>query len=222
MKKHVPFAPKIIMDDQVKWKSVHRPGDEPKLPPARLFAVGLPAFLAAILLSILVHESSHLIARRLLASAAPVQTHAGLEAGNPAQHSPLEELAGPFGTFLLAVGSFALFVRVPENLFFSAMAFVNAPARLPQTLLFCPQLFFRRNTPAETEEGSLLALLHLHNPTAGLVILCFFSLLLLFMSITVIHESRSVPWKWLVALGMLAVFIPVQPLLSRLFATVLL
>jgi hypothetical protein len=210
-----------MMDQQLKWKSISHLGDEPKLAPKRLFLVGVPAFLAAIVLSIIVHEYSHLIAHRIVASAASVQAQGAPTIEQTARHSPVEELAGPFGTFLLAVVSFALFVRFPGNLFFSAMAFVNATARLPETLTLCLQLFFRRTTIVETEEGSLLSLLHLHSSTAALVILCFFSLTLLFMSITVIHESRSVPWKWLVALGMVGVFIPVQPLVARIIAPVL-
>src|SRR3989442_12100524 len=110
------------MEDQVKWKSVHRPGDEPKLPRRRLFVVGLPAFLAAIVLSILVHEYSHVIARRLLSDASFVQTQESPGVEQAPRHSPLQDLAGPIGTFLLAVVSFPLFVRLPHNRLFPALA----------------------------------------------------------------------------------------------------
>jgi hypothetical protein len=132
--------------------------------------------------------------------------------------SPLETLAGPASTFLVALGSLALFVRYPRNLFFPSLAFVNATSRLPEAVTLCVQLFFRRALNPASEEGSLLALLHLHNSTAGLAILCFFSLTLIFMSIAVVHESRWVPWKWPVALAMFGLLIPLQPLLVRVIA----
>ena len=187
-----------------------------KLPASRLLVVGLPAFILSIVLSILIHEYAHVLAHRLVSGTSSTQT-----AGTPAVEattgsSPVEALAGPSATLLVAVVSFALLVRFPGNLFFSSMAFVNAAGRLPETLTLCAQLFFRENATAGTDESSILTLLHFQNPTAGLVILCFYSMILMFMSVAVIHESKTVPWKWLIALGMLAVTIPAQPVLARI------
>jgi hypothetical protein len=194
----------------------HFDEEDAKLSGGKLILVGVPAFLSALLVSLILYQFSQLIAHRI--------QHGILPAGDsqvtaPRQGpfmTPFEALAGPVMNIVVAIGSFALFVRFPKNLFLSALAFISSSGRLREMLELWIQLFFRRAGPIEADEGSLVTALHLHNPTAAIVILTFVALALLFMSITVVHETRVVPRKWLVAACTVALLIPLQPLLSRI------
>jgi hypothetical protein len=181
---------------------------EEKLTAGRVLLSGVSAIILAVMASMLIHGYAHVAVHALISG----DSHAA--ASPPA--SPIEALAGPAASFLLALVSFAVFVRFPNNLFFSALAFVSAAGRLPDAIMICIRLFFERQAPPGADEGGILALLHLHNPTAGLVILFFYSMVLLFLCIAVIHESKSVPWKWLTAAAVLALLIPAQPALAKL------
>ncbi len=192
------------MNDRLGHMDLTLADDADKLSARRLLLAGVPAFVLSIVASMLIHGYAHAIAHTLLPRESTLQSAA------------IEELAGPAASFILALLSFAAFVRSPKNLFFSSLAFVSAAGRLPAALVICIRLFFNREAPPVADEGGLLPLLGLHNPTAGLVILCFYSMILLFLCIAVIHESRAVPWKWLMAAAMLAVLIPVQPAVAKI------
>ena len=186
--------------------------DEPTLPTRELLLFGIPSVIGAIIVSMLVHQFSDLVAHRL----AEASTSAGMP-GNSFRRAMFETVAAPSVTLLATLISFAAFLRFPKNLFLGALAFVNAIVRLPETVTLFIQLFFRpRPVIVQVQDGAILSVAH--NPTAEIVVLCFLSLTLLFVAVAIIHEMSSVKWKWLVALAVYAALIPLQPLMMKIIA----
>ena len=186
--------------------------DEPTLPTRELLLFGIPSVIGAIIVSMLVHQFSDLVAHRLAAAS----TLAGMP-GNSFRRAMFETVAAPSVTLLAALISFAAFLRFPKNLFLGALAFVNAIVRLPETVTLFIQLFFRpRPVIVQVQDGAILSVAH--NPTAEIVVLCFLSLTLLFVAVAIIHEMSSVKRKWLVALAVYAALIPLQPLMMKIIA----
>jgi hypothetical protein len=176
--------------------------EEPSHPTRTLLAVGIPSFLAAVAISLVSHQCAHLLVGKSVCSPAAASSAVeliGFHAGSTGACA-LGDLAGPVWTFGLGLASFALMLRNPHNLFFAAMAFVNATSRLPETLTVFFQLLVHNAPHAGLDEGSSLGLLRLHDPTIPTVIMCFYSILLVFFSIIVVHDIRRVPHKWAVAL----------------------
>ena len=60
------------------------------------------------------------------------------------------------------------------------------------------------------DESRSLALLRLHDPTISVVLMSFFSLTILFLTITIVHDTKTIPWKWAVALGSFLILSPLQ------------
>ncbi len=189
--------------------------DEPRLSGKKAAAVGLPSFIIALVLSLAVHQYAHVTISHHACTHGEAQiAEAGLFDGSHAP-CPIASLAGPVATFALALISFALYLRFPGSLFLGSLAFINATLRLPETVSVFLQLLVHQKTDMVVDESLALQLLHLHDPAVSVVLLCFLSLAIFFLAVIIVHDTRAVPSKWLVALGMFVVMIPLESFLWK-------
>jgi hypothetical protein len=188
------------------------PEEEPKLTPRTLVIVGIPSFVLAVLLAVFTHLGIHSLVDRSFGLETPSHVMVDL---NEHRAGPLSSAAGTAWTFLFAIASFALYVRFPRNLFLASLAFVNASLRVPKAMTVFLQLLFTGKAAPGVDESTLLSLIRLTDPTVSVLLMCFFSLAVLFLTITVVHDTRTIPWKWGVAIGL---FVALQPL-ERLLTT---
>ena len=98
------------------------------------------------------------------------------------------------------------------------MAFVNASNRLPESFIAFLQLMFRREATRISDESIALKLMHFKDPTGYVVILCFYTLTILFLTITVVNDTKIIPRKWLVAFLLFVALIPLENLLWKMLA----
>ena len=198
--------------------------EEKKFPAQKLLLIGIPVFIFAVAISILSHQYAHIIVNKTICGA---ENSHGINIVRTVDlHSEqgmcaIASFAGPLWTFLLAIVSFSLFIRHPSNLFLASMAFVNASTRIPETVTVFLQLLFHNKAKLVVDESSSLTLLHLHDPTIPVLILFFFSLITIFLTITVVHDTKMVPWKWLVALALFLSIVPIENLVWNLFAPII-
>jgi len=176
---------------------------EPTLPPRRVLLLGVPALLLAVAVSLTAHQLAHRIGVSAFCPGSTVASVSLVSLGGMEQSSDgcgMSALAGQAATLGLGILSFAFFLRYPRNLFLASMAFVNATARLPETLTVFLQYLIHNETSIRVDESVSLSLIGLHDPTIPTVIMCFYSLLLLFFAIIVVHDLKSVRYKWPIAL----------------------
>ncbi|MBI4547996.1 MAG: hypothetical protein HY707_08455 [Ignavibacteriae bacterium] len=208
--------------------------DPPKLPAKQLIFIGIPVFVIAVAISFSTHQIAHILANRFAcqttttsgANVLPAESilQAGmniLDTHGSLVRCPIASLAGILWTFGLALASFAIYLRFPRNVFFASMAFVNASARIPETITVFLQLLVHNKSKLIVDESSSLALLSLRDPTLSTVIMCFFSLTVIFLTVTIVHDTKMVPWKWLVALGLFLAIGVLENTLWNLFAPLL-
>jgi hypothetical protein len=179
--------------------------DEQTLSAGRLLLVGIPSLVIAVAISLVSHHQVHRICDAAYCNEAPAVVSPALSLADlETSHGTcgMSALAGQLWTFALAVASFALLMRFPRNLFLMSMAFVNATARLPETVTVFLQYLINSRTALHVDESVSLSLIGLSDPTIPTVIMCFYSLLLLFFSIIVVHDVRAVRFKWPIALGL--------------------
>jgi hypothetical protein len=184
----------------------------------RLLLVGGPSFLLAVVVSVLSHDAAHAIMSGICqpgnmqqaASPAP-----GIS-GTSSAADPLVSLAGPVWTFGLALIALPLFLRTPSNLFYASMVFVNAGMRLPETVRLLVELFGNGRALTPGDEANALALLPFSDPSAMTAVLYFYLLLSVFLVLTVIHDTKVVPWKWGIALVLFATLVILKLPLSGL------
>ena len=190
--------------------------DEPTSSVRQLLAVGLPLFLFAVVLSLLIHRFANVIVLNTTCGGTSVTWNDILISDMPMMNCPVASLAGPVVTFILGLVSFAVYMRFPRNLFWASMAFVNASIRIPETISVFFQLLFQQRSDLSVDENVALRLLHVHDPVVGIVILCFLTITLLSLTIIIVHDTRMVPSKWLVAGGLFIFTIPLETILWRL------
>ncbi|HLB01192.1 MAG TPA: hypothetical protein VJO14_07375 [Bacteroidota bacterium] len=181
--------------------------DEPTYTGRKLLLIGFPALLIAVAISLVAHQEAHRVGLSTFCSgttgfATPVRSLGGIE--NRSDGCGMSALAGQLTTLGLGVLSFALLLRYPRNLFFISMAFVNATARLPETITVFLQYLIHNGTSLRVDESVSLTLFGLTDPTIPTVIMCFYSLVLLFFAIIVVHDVRSVRYKWPIAFALFA------------------
>jgi len=193
--------------------------EEPRHPLRTLLLVGCPSFLIAVVLSLASHELIHVLANR--AACIPASETTAIfsigDASEPHTTCPLSSALATCWTFCLAIVFFALYLRHPRNLFLGTMAFVNASIRLPETITVFLQLLFSSRYRIPVDEYRSLALLGLKDPTISVLLMCFFSLTVLFLTISIIHDTKTVPWKWGVALVLFILLGPIQNLIRLCF-----
>jgi hypothetical protein len=194
--------------------------DEPKYPPKTLITIGIPAFLLAVLISVVTHQYAHFIVDKIASKQEAISSSniVYIDFHGMSFSSPVAAAAGPAWTFLLALISFGFYLHNPRNLFAAAMAFVNASARLPETITVFLQLLIHNKTTLLVDESFSLALFKLTDPTISIICLCFFSLTILFLTIIIIHDTKMIPWKWLVAIILFITMIPLEYLISNAIA----
>lgn len=184
-----------------------------------LIFAGIPSLLIAIALSLMIHQLAHMAAKKYSCSSESTREI------NFVNFRPTEQpdcaiasLAGTSSTFILALISFALLIHYPRNLFLASMAFVNATMRLPEILTVFLQIVLHRKANIAVDESTALHLLPFKDPTASMVILCFYSIVIIFLTIIIIHDIKVVPWKWLVALMLFILLGPLETLAWRYVA----
>jgi hypothetical protein len=192
--------------------------EEPKkYPLPTLLWIGIPSFLIAVIISIGSHLGAHYIAGLILPRFENLQSTL---AGIPQEDyttNPFSALFGLIWTFLFSLGSFAFFLHHPRSLFATSMAFVNTTLRLPEMVSVFIQFLFYNRTTLPVDESYSLYLLRLTNPTLPVLFLCFFSLSMIFLTVTIIHDTKTIPWKWLVAVFSFIAIILIKNLLVGLF-----
>ena len=184
--------------------------DEKPLPRKTLLTIGLPSFLIALLLSLVLHEMAHVAVSRSACAGTAAESFPSMILEGSHAPCPLASLAGMATTFGLALLSFALYMRFPGSLFLGSMAFINATIRLPETIWVFIQLLIHQKTDLNVDESVALRLLNMHDPAVGIVLLCFFSLTIFFLSVITVHDTRMVPSKWLIAVAMFALMFPIE------------
>jgi len=195
--------------------------DVPKYKSKTLITIGIPMFLLAVIISAASHQYIHFIVDKI--SAHSVErvgaVTLNMDLHGIASESPVAAAAGPIWTFLLALASFGFYAHNPRNLFAASMAFINASCRLPETVTVFMQLLLHSKTTMLTDESFSLSLLKLDDPTISIVLLCFFTLTLFFLTITIIHDTKTVPWKWLIAFILFICLIPLQDFIWKVFVS---
>ncbi len=189
--------------------------DEPKYPAKKLLLIGIPAFFLAVLISTVTHEYAHIVVNKFACNG----TEAGfgisyIEISDMKLNCPFAAVAGPAWTFLLALASFAYYLHHPCNLFAGAMAFVNASSRIPETVTVFFQLLLHNKTTLIVDESLALSLFRLKDPTVSIVFMCFFSIIIVFLTLTIINDTKTISRKWLVALVLFVALIPLKYLIS--------
>ena len=167
--------------------------------------VGIPALIVTILIAAIAHQYAHAAAERYFCHASsdePIHITGIID--HPEEHTcAIASLAGAVSTFFLALASFAFFIHHPRNIFAAAMAFVNATWRLPETLTVFIQLVLNQSSRLIVDESTALQLLHLKDTTGSIVLLCFYSIVVIFLTIIIIHDTKFVRWKWGIAFTLL-------------------
>ncbi len=179
--------------------------DEPTISRGTLLLAGIPSFILAVAISLLSHQQAHRLGEKSFCGdrgAAVIPAASMLNLETPPGDCGLSALTGQIWTFGLAIVSFALLLRFPRNLFLMSMAFVNATARLPEAITLFLQYLINSQASLRVDESVSLSLMGLTDPTIPTVIMCFYSILLLFFSIIVVHDVRAVRYKWPIALGL--------------------
>ncbi len=191
--------------------------DEPKYRPKTLITIGIPAFLLAVLISVVTHQYAHFIVDKIASKKDTIRGSniVFIDFHGMSFSSPVAAAAGPAWTFVLALISFGFFLHNPKNLFAAAMAFVNASARLPETITVFLQLLIHKKTTLLVDESFSLSLFKLTDPTISIICLCFFSLTILFLTIIIVHDTKMIPRKWLVAIILFITSIPLEYLISK-------
>lgn len=197
---------------------------EPKFSYKTSLLLGLPLFLIAVLVSIFIHQSAHMFAREHGCSS-PSSTEImpispALE-GNASNDCPISSLAGVTATLALALVSFAFLIHYPKNMLFASLAFVNASTRLPEAVTLIYQMVFKQPSSLLIDENAALHLFHFKDPSAYIVILCFYIIGLFFFSIIVIHDTKMIPRKWLAALILFIILGPLEQFLWDIISPII-
>jgi len=187
--------------------------EESKYSTQKLLMVGIPSFVAAVLISTITHNLAHIITKKLVTSMEINSIEYYIGGENIHFHHPYVSAAGPIWTFALALISFGFFLRYPQNLFAASMAFVNASSRTVDSVPVFIQLLLHSKTTIVTDESISLAILRFKDPTISIVMMCFFSIITLYLTVIIIHDLKIVPWKWLVALVLLILLMPLQSII---------
>ena len=192
--------------------------EEQLLSRRKLILFGIPSFVLALVLSLLFHQWAHVLVFKHACGTDGTHLIKVMNLNGTHTGGPLSSFAGTAATFMLALASFALYMRFPTNLFFGSMAFINAILRLPEAATVFFQLLLNRKADVAVDESTALALLRFRDPAAATVILCFFCLTIFFLAVTIIHDTRMVPKKWAIALGLFVAIIPLETLLWNVIA----
>jgi hypothetical protein len=186
----------------------------PLIPTRTLLLTGIPFFVAAVAFSLLSHIAVHASVGE--AACGPEGRTTATVAFMTELHPPHSQcgwsaLAGVGWTLALALASFAALLRLPGNLFVASMAFVNATARLPEIITVFLQYLIHGRSLRPVDESLSLGLLGPIDPTIPMVISCFYAIGSISFAVIVVHDTKGVKYKWLVAAALLAL----MPLLER-------
>ena len=192
---------------------------EPHASLKTLLLFGVPSLFIAVVCSMLLHNYIHEVVRNRVCHevAQPRQVSVSFsQVGELPADCPLAALAAIGATLALGLAAFGLLVHFQRNILFAAFAFVNATMRLPEALTLFAQMALKRTPPLLCDEWSAFQLVHFKDSTAYLVILWFYLLSLFFFTVFVIHDSKSIPRKWLVAILLFVALPPFERFLLGL------
>lgn len=193
--------------------------DEPKYPAKKLLLVGIPAFFLAVLISTVTHEYAHFVVNKFACNGTEIGLGISyIDIPDMQSNCPLAAAAGPAWTFMLALASFGYYLHNPRNLFAAAMAFVNASSRIPETITVFLQLLVHNKTTLIVDESLSLYLFNLKDPTISIVFMCFFSITIVFLTLTIINDTKTISWKWLIALVLFIALIPLEYIILEVVA----
>jgi hypothetical protein len=187
--------------------------NEPKYSARILLAIGVPLFFLALAASLVLHQYAHAAAENYFCSAGhtrDVQVASLFYLSAEHANCPVGSLAGTLSTFAMALAGFAYFLHHPRNIFAASLAFVNATWRLPEASTVLLQLVLHQKAKLLADENTALQLLHLKDPAAAIVLLCFYSLATLFLAVIIVHDTRFLSGKWFVALALFVVTLAVK------------
>ncbi len=191
----------------------------------KLLLLGLPSFILAVFISFTTHEYAHIVVSKAVCGSAQENILHEVSFGTVQEnHSmcAMSSFAGISWTFFLALASFGMFMRHPRNLFIASMAFINASSRIPETVTVFLQMLFHSRAKLVVDESSSIALLNLHDPTIAVLILFFFSLSIVCLTITVLHDVKMMKWKWPIALILFILMGPLEHLIWKVIGPFLL
>jgi hypothetical protein len=192
--------------------------EEPeKYPLPTLLWIGIPSFLIATIISIGSHLGAHYTIEQILPGFENQQPPIAAIPNAVTSVHPLSALFGLIWTFFFSLGSFAFFLHHPRSLFATSLAFVNTTLRIPEMVSVFLQYLFYNRTTLPVDESYSLYLLRLTNPTLPVLFLCFFSLSMIFLTVTIIHDTKTIPLKWLIALILFIVVILIKNLTVGVF-----
>jgi hypothetical protein len=188
--------------------------EEPKFQAKYLVRKGIPLFLLAVVVSVLLHS----LAQTLIGS---MIGKSSLNVAGSSEflinHHPVAAAAGTIATLVIAFVSFRYSLHYPHNLFAVSMAFVNASMRLTEIVTVFIQMLIYKKTTVIADESILLSLIPLNNPTPIIVLLCFLSLVVTFLTIIIVHDSRRIPYKWGIALLLFILLSPLENFIWMIF-----
>jgi len=186
-----------------------------------MLLAGIPAFIAAVVFSLFIHSYTHIAIEKYSCTPGTTSAHKVVDIFDFTENEsgcPSAALAGIVSTCVLAFASFAFFLHHPRNIFLASMAFVNASGRVPESFIVFFQLMFKREATHVTDESLSMQLFHFKDPTAFVVILCFYTLTMLFLSITIIHDTKIVRHKWIVATVLFVILMPLENFFWKIFS----
>ncbi len=189
--------------------------EESKYSTQKLLNVGIPSFVVAVLISTIAHNLAHIITEKLVTLIGMNAIGYYVRFENICFQNPYVSVSGPISTFLLALISFVFFLRYPRNLFAASMAFINAGSRVVYSVPVFIQLLLHSKTTIVADESISLSLLKFKDPTISIVIMCFFTMITLYLTVIIIHDLKIVPWKWLVASVLLILLMPLQSIIFK-------
>jgi hypothetical protein len=146
--------------------------EEPKFQAKYLVRKGIPLFLIAVVISVLLHSLAQTLIGSMIGKSN--LNVAGSSEFLINQH-PVAAAAGTIFTLVIAFVSFRYSLHFPHNLFAVSMAFVNASMRLTEIVTVFIQMLIYKKTTVIADESILLSLIPLNNPTPIIVLLCFLS-----------------------------------------------
>jgi hypothetical protein len=173
----------------------------------KLLVAGIPAFVAAMAFSLLTHQLAHRFGEEAFcgggpaAAADPVSIIRPDAPGETCGAAALAALAWTLG---LAVVSFILMLRRPSNLLLISLGFINATDRVPETATMFLQYLIHSRSWLRSDESAALSLIGFADPTIPMVILCAMTLLLVFFSVIIVHDVKTVRYKWVIAAALFA------------------
>ena len=186
--------------------------EKKNISPKILYTLGIPTFLIAVVISVATHRYAHLFihdfaCRSIVNYKIDIQRLISVHVDELL--CPLGHIAGPAWSLIFALLSFSLYLRFNRNLLFGSLAFINASMRIQESVTVFIQLLISGRAKLYSDESVALTLLQAKDPALSLVIIFFYSITTLYLTITIVQDTKAISYKWLIAS---VLFIAISPL----------